>query len=394
MENFKQLLKNLLIDTVEIPSVNGTEENLGQYLYQFGLNNGLGVFKQYCTDTRFNVLLTYPAVDLEETTDFALILHAHYDTVPPLDMQEPFVATVEGDYIKGRGAVDQKGGLVAALGTLMFLKENRVSLDKPICLAAVIDEESEHRGSMVLSQSKIRGDFGIVTEPSILRAVLGCKGTLPIQITVEGKTAHGCRPWLGINAVEKSLGILKRLFEYEFEKVDFGKELGVLHNSINVGLIEAGTAYNNVPDKCVISLDCRIKPDDENQQMFDTISQIIEEAKKEDPSLNATFKVAREDWDWPPIEKRGLKSAYVPLDSEIFKIAKKAHFKVNKKEIESYITDGYADLDFLINDMDIPSIIYGPGDPKLCHTAYEKISLEDVVKASLFYYEFVMMIQR
>jgi acetylornithine deacetylase/succinyl-diaminopimelate desuccinylase-like protein len=66
---------------------------------------------------------------------------------------------------------------------------------------------------------------------------------------------------------------------------------------------------------------------------------------------------------------------------------------VTKNKLGSYITDGYADLDFLINDMGIPSIIYGPGNPRLCHTAQERVSLEETALTSRFYYEFIQMMQ-
>lgn len=398
MSDMKNVLTNLLVDMVSIPSVNGTEEELGEYIYQFGLNHGLGTFKQYCTDTRFNVLLTYPPLEHKEfqagRKDFGLLLHGHYDTVPPLDMVAPFDPKFEGDYLIGRGTVDQKAGLAAGMCALLLLKESGTLPDKPVCLAAVIDEESEHRGSMVLSQSGISADFGIVTEPSGMCAVLGCKGTVPIQIEVTGQAAHGCRPWLGVNAVQKSMGILQRLFSIEFETKDFGEGLGILHDSINVGVVNAGSAYNNVPDKCVISLDCRVIPGEDNEVIIGRIRKIIDDAVSEDPELNARFSIARPDWSWEPIMRRGLKSAFVPMDSTIFRIAEKAHESATGNKLESYITDGYADIDFLINDMEIPSIIYGPGNPKLCHTAQERVSLEEIEKTCRFYFEFLKQMQK
>lgn len=397
MEDIKGVLTNLLVDMVSIPSVNGAEEKLGDYLFEFGLAHGLGAYKQYCTGTRFNVLLTYPPVEQRVLQtgkqEFSLLLHGHYDTVPPLDMEDPFNPRIEGDDLIGRGTVDQKAGLAAGMCALLLLKESGTIPQKPVCLAAVIDEESEHRGSMVLSQSGLTADFGIVTEPSGMNAVLGCKGTVPIQIRVTGKAAHGCRPWLGVNAVQKSMGILQRLFDIEFESKDFGEGLGVLRDSINVGVVNAGSAYNNVPDSCVISLDCRVMPGEDNAVIISRVQRIIEEAKNEDPELQASYSLARPDWSWDEIKQRGLKSAFVSQDSPVFAIAKKAHELVTKQQLGSYITDGYADLDFLINDMGIPSIIYGPGNPRLCHTAQERVSLEETVQTCKFYREFMCVMQ-
>jgi acetylornithine deacetylase/succinyl-diaminopimelate desuccinylase family protein len=383
----KELLE-LIKTMVEIESVNGNEERLGDFLFEFAKKNGLGCEKQYCTPNRFNVLISYPPVPSD--SHFGLMFHGHYDTVPKLDMKDPFTAHIVEGVMSGRGTVDQKSGVASALYALLQLKKEKVELDKPVVLACVIDEESEHRGSMKLVDSKIKSDYAIVTEPTNLRIVLGCKGTLPIKITVKGKASHGCRPWLGTNAVKQAMPIIQMLFDAEFEKVDFGEHCGILHDSINVGVVEAGSAYNNVPDTCEISLDCRIIPGESTSVMINKIENIIKNCEKENPSLVAFYSIDRPDWEWKPIKERGLLPSRIDESEEIVQSIISIHEDLNGCVPDMYITDGYTDMDFLINDLHIPSIVYGPGNPSLCHTAQEKIELEQVEKAYIAYRKIIL----
>jgi acetylornithine deacetylase/succinyl-diaminopimelate desuccinylase family protein len=373
---------------VNTESITGNEAGLGEFLETYSREHGLTAKRQYCTPERFNVIITYPLVKHEDKP-LGLLLHGHYDTVPALDMEHAFTPVIEDGWMKGRGTVDQKAGIAASLTAMISVLEQKTVLDHGVSLACVIDEESEHRGSMKLVEEGIEAECAIVTEPSGLRAVIGCKGTLPVHITVKGKAAHGCRPWLGVNAVQKAMPILKRLFELEFKEKDFGVGLGILKNSINVGVVKAGSAYNNVPDRCDISLDCRIIPGDTNEAMLSCLKKVIEDAGRQDPELETELTVDRPDWDWDPVKERGLKSAITPKDSSLFHEVKAVHQDVTGALLESYITDGYADMDFLVNDLGIPTILYGPGNPRLCHSAGEHIELKEVETAMKVYEGFI-----
>jgi len=42
-------------------------------------------------------------------------------------------------------------------------------------------------------------------------------------------------------------------------------------------------------------------------------------------------------------------------------------------------------MDFLINDLGIPTVQYGPGDSRLCHTDEERLSIAQLVVATQVY---------
>jgi len=42
-------------------------------------------------------------------------------------------------------------------------------------------------------------------------------------------------------------------------------------------------------------------------------------------------------------------------------------------------------MDFLINDLNIPTLQYGPGDSGLCHTDEERLSIAQLLDATCVY---------
>ena len=372
----------LLGEIVRIPSVTGQEEALGRYLTALGRREGLTVEVMPCREEgRFNVIWSLGCRSYREG-DYGLMLHGHYDTVPVMDMADPYeTAVIDGHRMRGRGIVDQKAGLAASLAAMIALKRAGVRLTKPLMTACVIDEESEHSGSYTLAESGIRADYAISTEPTGGRCAFGCKGTTPLCLVVKGRTAHAGMPWKGINAIEKALPLLERLFRARFARVDLGP-LGIYEGTLCVSKMAAGTAYTNVPGEAVIWMDRRTVPGETTALALREIEAIIDEARRDDPALEAAVMTARPDWHWEPIIRRGLEPTLTDLDTPLYTYLNEAAVSLGLAPVEKEFWTGYTDMDFLVNDMGIPTLVFGPGDNSLCHTAEEIIELDEVCRSA------------
>lgn len=367
----------ILAEVVSVDSTFGREGECGRLIEKIGKEHGLNVQIMPVTDDRFNVILMVGAEDYTDQK-FGVMLHGHYDTVPVLDMENPFIPYIKDNKMWGRGIVDQKSGLVASLCAAIAIKRSGKALKKPFCIAAVVDEESEHRGSYTLVRSGIDAEYAIVTEPTNTKTVeFGCKGTSPIRITVTGRTAHASNPWVGINAIGKSIPILEGLFAMEFPEVDLGI-LGKLQGTLCVSIFEGGTAYNNVPGEATIWMDRRTVPGENTAIALKQVRDVIEQAKSIDPEIEATAEVARPDWHWPPIRERGLNPTAMPIDAELYHILARAAEKSGLGTLEKRYSNGYNEMDFLINDLNIPTLVYGPGDGQMAHSPREEVDLDEV----------------
>jgi len=70
-------------------------------------------------------------------------------------------------------------------------------------------------------------------------------GSDTFRITVKGKGTHGARPWAGVDPIVIAAQIILALQTIESRQVDVTSEPSVL----TVGMIQAGTRHNIIPDK-------------------------------------------------------------------------------------------------------------------------------------------------
>ena len=372
---------------VRQPSVTGQEGALGLFLARRLEEFGLRVELQEVAPERRNVLATLPGAD----PTLALLFHSHMDTVSAGAMVDPWSGQVEDDHIWGRGSVDQKGGLAASVMALATIARSGQRLRSSLGLALVVDEESEHRGSMGLVERMARSEAGhntarqaVVTEPSGLRLVIGCKGTLPFQVRVRGKAAHGARPWLGINAIQQAMRVVSALEDLDYPECTV-RGYGSVRGSLNLGVIQGGRAYNIVPDECLLWFDRRTVPGEPAAEVLGQIQATLDRMSEASPPVEGDLTVARPDWDWDPIRERGLWPAVTPAGEPILEMVSRHHDAVVGSPVETYFTDGYNEMDFLINDLGIPTVQYGPGDSSLCHTDEERLSIPELLHATRVY---------
>ncbi len=117
-----------------------SERAAAEYLKQVLDQNGLPAQILFKDPERPNVLARLKGTGRKRP----LLLLAHIDTVT-VDATKwrfpPFSATRDGGYVYGRGAIDDKDNLAAALMTMVLLKRHNVPLDRDVIFLAESGEE-------------------------------------------------------------------------------------------------------------------------------------------------------------------------------------------------------------------------------------------------------------
>lgn len=254
------LLKELIkIDSSTREGANEAIDYCIKYLNEHGIkgelieNNG---FKSFVTSIG--------------SGDKTLILNGHLDVVSGNKNQfDPI--EIEGKII-GRGSADMKSGCVAMLQSVIKLKNEQ--LNNKIMLQLVSDEETGGVNcSRYLVEQGYLGDFVICTEPTNMKISLQSKGILRVDIISKGVSAHGSRPWQGINAISKA-----------YENFDKIKALPILaigsefydQSSLNLAFINGGDIYNRVPDSCTMGLDIRFVPFLDPKEIIKNIKEVVD----------------------------------------------------------------------------------------------------------------------
>ena len=187
-----------------------------------------------------------------------LMFIGHTDTVNYSNWTyNPFKLTRDGNKLHGLGACDMKGGIAAFLSALSEINLNE--LNKGIQMVLTFDEECDFEGiNLVKGLQKDWPNNVIVGEPTSLIPVTNTKGCMEYKAIFKGISAHSSNVTKGKNAIIMSMKFIKELLL-------FSEELKAIQNplfetpytTMNISLINGGTAKNVVPDNCELVFDFR-----------------------------------------------------------------------------------------------------------------------------------------
>jgi acetylornithine deacetylase/succinyl-diaminopimelate desuccinylase-like protein len=249
-----------------------------------------------------------------------LLLHGHLDVVPAEAGKwtvPPFAAEVKDGFIHGRGAVDMKNFVAAALTAVLMLKRSGTRLRRDVIFAAVADEETGMRfGSGWLAEKHsdlVRAEYAIgegggfqmhAAGKSVFPVMIAEKGVCWLRLKATGTPGHGSIPHrdmalprlaraahvLGsrrlphhvtppvrrmveaLAAVQGRIkgGVLKQILNPRLAGVvldrvlpDKGQGVGLaalLHDTATPTVLRAGEKTNVIPSEATLEVDGRVLP--------------------------------------------------------------------------------------------------------------------------------------
>ncbi len=218
-----------------------------------------------------------------------LALLVHFDVVDGADaMFTPRLDAAAG-VLHGRGSIDDKYAVAVALvlcrRCLRELAARGLGPDAlPLVLVITGDEETGGRNGAFRVLPHVHADFCVALDGgSPGSVIIKEKGVIDLVLTARGKSAHGARPWLGENAVDalvRDYEALKPLFPGLYPQLAglaasdapsspaaSPQAQAHWHRTLNLGLLHAGTAVNQVPGEAVAHLDVRYTEHDDPHQL-------------------------------------------------------------------------------------------------------------------------------
>jgi succinyl-diaminopimelate desuccinylase len=262
-----------------------------------------------------------------------------------------------------------KGGLVAMLAALRELAGDGRRLGGRVRLVGLVGEEVDCRGAKAfLAAGGMRGvDWLVVGEPTALDVVVAHRGALWLELTAHGKTAHGSMPHLGINAIDHLIDLLRELRGLRF---DYTPHPLLAPPTLSVGTIQGGIKTNVVPDRARATVDLRTVPGQRHDELIDTVLSLAARLEDETPGPRLEVRVAH---DLPPIET----SPDAPLVRALRAVVADIRSRAPEVRGVSY----YTDASVLMPPTRVPTVIFGPGDERLCHQPNEQVEVAQVLTA-------------
>lgn len=199
-----------------------------------------------------------------------IFLNGHLDVVPADDQE--YTAKIGKRRIYGRGSGDMK----AACAVMIEVMKHFSACKKRPSLGLMLTTDEEVGGKdgveYLLKNKKFSSDLAIIPDggTDLKNIVLKEKGVLHLKIKAYGKSAHGSRPFLGENAVEKLIKSYLRLRKVIPELTEKRWQ-----NTMNLGKFSGGDTVNKVPDWAEMYLDIRYTQKADKDDIIRKIKKIV-----------------------------------------------------------------------------------------------------------------------
>lgn len=314
----------------------------------------------------------------------SLILNAHIDTVTVAPRQkwthDPFGAEVNDGKICGRGASDDKGGVVAGIAAIQCLQALGITLRGDVILESVVNEEHSGNGTLACIARGYTADAALALEPSENKVRLCGYGCVYWGINITGRALHSKCRWegtelIGVSANEKLPGIITQLLQLESDLNktpvnDFYQ--GKMPFIMNIGRVRGGKYDTASAGSCSIRGKIHFGPDIGSvNKVMGLFKEYVMMAAVNDPWLK----------EHPPVVKffHHDDANWIDSEEEIVKTVISAGEKILGQKPEIIAGLGTNDCRHLINQGGIPSFVFGPGTAGQEHTIDESIKIEDLI---------------
>ena len=338
--------------------------------------SGLGDVLNY--DNRPNVVGTFRGTGGGRS----LILNGHIDTVT-VEPEEawtrnPFSGDIDAGLMYGRGTSDMKGGLMAAVMAMAYLLEAGASLKGDVILQSVVNEEHAGNGTLDLVRRGYRADGAIVLEPTNNTIAVSHPGGLYWQVTVPGIVRSPGARWsgdeiVGVSAIEKLPRIIDALLALElaYNSVpnDDPMEAGRVPFALTIGKVAGGFYETATAGEATLRGGAYFSPvAGEVREVMKRMNGAVVDANDEDAFLRAhpaTLQFLHHD-------DSTRQSPQIPLAVHAGQIVGRrgGHAKPCAGPFA-------CDMRHLVNQGNIPTVIFGPGSIAQAHKPDEHIMLDE-----------------
>ena len=369
----------ILTDLISFKTISGKDNSpLIDYCDDILKKNGVSTFRVFDRNKeRVNLFGTIKSKKTSEKKP--IILSGHTDVVPVSKgwTTDPFLATVKGDKLFGRGSCDMKGFIACVLAYVPEL--SNTDLNRDIHFSFTFDEETACIGAPLLikelKKRNIKDGICIIGEPTKMKIIDAHKGMNEYTIHFEGLAGHSSQPQKGVNAIEYATRYINKLLELRKELIKRAPKDCIFdppHSTLSVGGISGGIAHNVIADKCKVEWETRPVVKEDGTFITEQIDKFVNEEllpqmKKVFPNSNIRKETIGEVIGFNRIK-----------DSEACEFVSSITGD-NSREVVSFGTEAG-----LFQEIGISTVVCGPGSIEQAHKIDEFIELKEIKKCLNF----------
>lgn len=385
-----------------IPSPRGQEKEVGEFIYQWLIENSFQASRQEVVPDRFNLVGLLPGSGQGRS----LIFNSHMDTAHwhPEDRwlageKEAYhnCAWAANGKVYGEGVPNDKGPMAAFMIAAQALKQSGTKLRGDLILTMVageigqtpVDEFQGSRylgmgmGTKYLVEHGVWANYALVAETTNFGMTWAEAGCTYFKITVSGRSVY--TPYLtrpaklleNPNPIVKMTKLVEAIEEYAIQyeqKNGYQFDGGTIIPKMSVGAIRAGHPCNpgSVPKLCSIYVDARLTPVCNPSTVQRELEGLISK-------LGLPAKVEMY------LYRKGFVGQGVEPLKEAITRAHRHVFGGEPGQVTSPVTSMWRDIN-VFNAVGIPAITYGPGTAGWGASAEPPfLAVDDLIKAGRVY---------
>ena len=337
---------DLLQQMVAIPSFSTQERELGQWLVTRLRAMGFAARR----DEAGNVVAFWGSGPRE------VMLLGHMDTVPGF-----IPVRREGKRLFGRGAVDAKGPLAAAITAVARQPAGAACR---FTIIGAVEEEGSSRGARSLVNRKAPDQL-VILEPSGWDAItLGYKGSLKLRYRLSQPMGHGAGP--NESAGDRAIAFVRRVQDYAAATPTLpsptsggGKKPLDAFERLDARILRFHADHDGFRDTAAMTVGFRLPPNFDVPSLQAELEQWAEGAELRFEYADAAVRAEKNT----PVVRAFLKGIRDAGGTPRFKMK-----------------TGTSDMNILAPVWGCPTLAYGPGDSRLDHTPEEAIDLDDFAR--------------
>jgi acetylornithine deacetylase len=373
---------------VRVPSITGTERAAARSLVELARGHGLEAELVEDDLGAVRAAAGHPGEEAPRTelvgavvtlrgADPAaprLCLNAHIDVVRPGTepwQRDPWSGEIAGGAVHGRGSVDMKGGLVAALHALVALRAAGVRPAGDVVLQVVSSEEDGGLGTFAALRRDSRFAACLIPEPTELRIVCAHGGALTFDGVVRGRTAHAALRLEGVSAIDRYLPIHAALHAHEREVNARPRHPLLAEHPLPypllVGQLSAGRWSSQVPEELRFEGRLGVAVGASPARARADFERVV---------------AAATDDDGPPVEITWTGGQFASGETRVDEpwvrdVARAAAAELGAAPPLAGV--GYATDMRLYCARGIPCVMFGPSGIRLAHAVDERVAIADLV---------------
>ena len=320
----------------------------------------------------------------------SVIFNGHIDVVPkePLPwVHDPYGATLENNRIYGRGSLDMKGGLAAAMMAARIVRKSGLRLAGDLILESVVDEEyAGANGTLACVLRGYTADAAVSPEPTWMTigpatrcgrlyeiAASGVAGLPFANMGVANPAYLIARMALGVEAFDRKRNA-QPVAHPIFAQSSWPQPASLV--KLKAGQVEPGGTIG-VPAEAWLHFWLYAMPEVTAEELDQEVRAFFDEWIRGDPALRAKPPILRP-------QTRFLEGSIVPSDHPILGVLAESFQAVKGRPGPVRDVEVTGDMGILAHWGRTPTVVLGPGGERL-HAADEYVDVEDLLDLTRIY---------